>query len=441
MIYETIKSYKGNAIHDCSGTYSYKDLLNQILIYDQIFLKKINNHDNVILLSDYNFYSISLLLCLAKKNINIIPIINTTQKEFDEKVAESIPDYIIEISKNGKFKIEKLKKNGTLKNKDKVTSLGSTGIILFSSGTTGKPKLMIQNLSQIIKNIQKPKRQKSLIFILFLMFDHIGGINTLFQCLKNGVPIVIPSSRNPSSIIELIDNYKVNVLPTSPTFLNMMLMDEKFDENKLKSLKLITYGTERMPKNLLEKLNKSLPKVRLMQTFGTSETGILKTKSMSSDSLFFKIIDENQQYKIVDNELYLKSNTSVGKYINHQNSSFIKGGWFKTGDIVETNKEGYIKIIGRKNKVINVGGLKVMPNEVENIINSHKDVIDSTVYGEQNNITGNIVCANIVSKNKNKLELRKEIKKLCLLKLDKYKVPIKIKFENLQMNNRGKKLN
>jgi acyl-coenzyme A synthetase/AMP-(fatty) acid ligase len=218
-------------------------------------------------------------------------------------------------------------------------------------------------------------------------------------------------------------------------------MDEKFDENKLKSLKLITYGTERMPKNLLEKLNKSLPKVRLMQTFGTSETGILKTKSMSSDSLFFKIIDENQQYKIVDNELYLKSNTSVGKYINHQNSSFIKGGWFKTGDIVETNNEGYIKIIGRKNKVINVGGLKVMPNEVENIINSHKDVIDSTVYGEQNNITGYIVCANIVSKNKNKLELRKEIKKLCLLKLDKYKVPIKIKFENLQMNNRGKKLN
>ena len=440
MIYDIIKSYQGNAIYDNNGIYTYKDLNKQIDLYDKIISGKIKDNDNVILLSDYNFYSISLLLSLSKKNINIIPLIKTTQKEFEEKVTESIPDYIIKISKNGKLIIEKLKINGVLKDKNKVTSLGSTGIILFSSGTTGKPKLMIQNLSQIIQNIQKPRRQKSLIFLLFLMFDHIGGINTLFQCLKNGAPIVIPTSRNPSSIIELIENHKVNVLPTSPTFLNMMLMDEKFNEEKLDSLKLITYGTERMPKTLLEKINKNLPKVKLLQTFGTSETGILKTKSMSSDSLFFKIIDENQQYKIIDNELYLKSNTSVGKYLNHKNSSFIKDGWFKTGDIVETNEKGYIKIIGRKNKIINVGGLKVMPNEVESIINSIDEVIDSTVYGEPNNITGNIVCAKIVTKTDNKPELKKKIKKLCISKLDKYKIPVRINFSDLEMNSRGKKL-
>ena len=141
-------------------------------MYDKIISGKIKDNDNVILLSDYNFYSISLLLSLSKKNINIIPLIKTTQKEFEEKVTESIPDYIIKISKNGKLIIEKLKINGVLKDKNKVTSLGSTGIILFSSGTTGKPKLMIQNLSQIIQNIQKPRRQKSLIFLLFLMFDN-----------------------------------------------------------------------------------------------------------------------------------------------------------------------------------------------------------------------------------------------------------------------------
>ena len=196
-----------------------------------------------------------------------------------------------------------------------------------------------------------------------------------------------------------------------------------------------------MPNNLLKKINNCLPKIKLLQTFGTSETGILKTRSMSSDSLFFKIVDENQDYKIVDNELYIKSNTSVGKYLNYQNTSFTDGGWFKTGDIVETNDKGYIKIIGRKNKVINVGGLKVMPNEVENIINTIEEVIDSTVYGEVNNITGNIVCANIVTKTQNKLALKKKIKKICISKLDKYKVPVKIKFSNLEINSRGKKKN
>ena len=205
------------------------------------------------------FYKSSAII--IEKKVNIIPIIKTTQKELEEKIEESCPDHIISIEKAGKLVITKQDSKKILDEKEKVTSLGDTGIILFSSGTTGKPKIMIQNLTQIINNIKEPKRQKSLIFILFLMFDHIGGINTLFQCLKNGTPFVIPSSRNPSEIIKLINQHQVNVLPTSPTFLNMMLMDDEFDENKLNSLKLITYGTERMPNSLLNKINNCLPKI------------------------------------------------------------------------------------------------------------------------------------------------------------------------------------
>ena len=83
-----------------------------------------------------------------------------------------------------------------------------------------------------------------------------------------------------------------------------------------------------------------------MQTFGTSETGIVKTKSKSSNSLYFKIIDS--EFKVVENELFLKTKTQINKYEGLQSDSFTDDGWFKTGDIVDVDSEGYIKIISRK---------------------------------------------------------------------------------------------
>jgi len=218
------------------------------------------------------------------------------------------------------------------------------------------------------------------------------------------------------------------------------MIDESFDSSKLKSLKLITYGTERMSEVILNKLNLNLPKVKLLQTFGTSETGILKTQSKSSNSLFFKIIDDGKEYKIVDDELYLRSKTQVKGYINYNNDNFLSDGWYATGDLVETDVDGYIKIIGRKNKIINVGGLKVLPKEIEDVINSVNGVDDSTVFSEPNNIVGNIVCAKIFTQLENTKELKLEIKSVCRKNLDKYKVPVKLFFEKLEVTERGKKL-
>jgi acyl-coenzyme A synthetase/AMP-(fatty) acid ligase len=272
------------------------------------------------------------------------------------------------------------------------------------------------------------------------MFDHIGGLNTLFNCLINGSPFVIPKDRNPSLVISIINKHQVNILPTTPTFLNLFMMDESFNYDNLKSLKLITYGTERMSGVILNKLNLNLPRVKLLQTFGTSETGILKTQSKSSNSLFFKIVDDEKEFKIEGDELYLRSKTQVNGYVNHSNDNFLKDGWYATGDLVESDEEGYIKIIGRKNKIINVGGLKVLPKEIEDVINLVNGVDDSTVFSERNNLVGNIVCAKIFTQLENIKELKSEIKSICRKNLDKYKVPVKLYFEKLEMSNRGKKL-
>ena len=147
-------------------------------------------------------------------------------------------------------------------------------------------------------------------------------------------------------------------------------------------LKLITYGTEPMPKSLLDILKTKAPKIRLIQTFGTSETGIMKTKSKSSSSLLIKFDDDNQEVKIIDGELWIKSKTRVLGYINHNNDSFTDDGWFRTGDLVEDKGDGYYKIVGRKSKVINVGGEKVLPIEVESIILELSFVQDCTVFAK-----------------------------------------------------------
>ena len=436
MIKDIIKNYSGVSVIDSGSSYSYDDLHNQISKYEQELYDKIIDNENILIYSDYNFFSISLLLFLSSKNVNIIPIVKTTAKEIDIKISESNPNKIINVSSDGEIEI----KTCPVNNKKKLSVIkGSTGLVLFSSGTSGKPKLMIQNLSSLISSIPVPRRQKSLIFLIFLMFDHIGGINTLLRCLISGSPIVIPKDRSTSTIIHLIEKFNVNVLPTSPTFLNLLFLDNGFSINSFKSLKMITYGTERMPENLLKKINKILPRVKLLQTFGTSETGILKTSSKSSDSLLFKIVDNDNTHKIVDGELYLKSNNTVSGYENQESTNFLDNGWYKTGDLVEEFEDGYIKIIGRKNNLINVGGLKVFPSEVEQIINEIDGILDSTVYGEFNNITGNIVCAKIYTNLENTIFLKSKIKSHCRQNLDKYKIPVRIIFSSLKINSRGKK--
>ena len=143
--------------------------------------------------------------------------------------------------------------------------------------------------------------------LVFLMFDHIGGINTMLNILSTGATMIIPQNRNADDVCKLINEYKIAVLPASPTFLNLILIGKSYEKYDLSSLRMITYGTETMPEGLLNRLKSVFTKVKFLQTFGTSETGIASTSSKSSDSTFMKIGDENLEYKIVDGELWLKS--------------------------------------------------------------------------------------------------------------------------------------
>ena len=218
-------------------------------------------------------------------------------------------------------------------------------------------------------------------------------------------------------------------------------MNASHTKYNLKSLRMVTYGTEVMPESLLQRLKCVFPKIKFLQTFGTSETGIANTFSQSSNSTFMKIDDPNLDYKIVDNELWLKSKTQVIGYLNSSMENFTDDGWFKTGDLVETD-DAYIKIVGRNKEIINVGGEKVLPNEVESILLSNNEIADVIVYGEVNIFTGQtVVCDVVLKTHTEKSDIKKIIRKYCKGKLANYKIPTKVNVvHKTNFSNRFKKI-
>jgi len=431
------------AIVDNSISYSYEELYKKINFYI-IQLKSKNIQKKIVyLLSDYSFNSISLFFALTHCRNIIVPVVSENVNEQNQRMDILSPDYILsflnsfgEISYTER-KAKNIKRHLLI---EELFQKDNPGIVLFSSGTTGKPKAMIHDLNSLLKNFLG-KRKKGLNFILMLLFDHIGGLNTLFNCLSMGSTVIVPGQKTPEGISSQIDKYKINVLPSSPTFLNLILIGKFYEKYSFDSLKLITYGTERMSQSLLNRLKDIFPRVKFLQTFGTSETGIASTTSESSSSTFFKIDKGSQEYKIINNELWLRSNTQIKGYINSSNESFTEDGWFKTGDLVE-KKGDFLKIIGRKTEVINVGGEKVIASEIENTILELKEIIDCTVKGQSNPITGQYVVAEVITNYNDKKKIKLLIKSHCKNKLESYKIPVKIKFiETLKHTQRFKKYN
>lgn len=439
--FKKIKKYRDDiSIIDRDSTYTYDELINKVEYYLKYLRNQgIESGDVVFLLSDYSFNSIALFLSLIFNQNIAVPVTSEKDEEIKQRISVVDPDYIVNL-RNESLQNLNSKSRNRHHLLQEVISSDAPGLILFSSGSTGEPKAMVHNLNSLLDQYLDRKK-RNMNFLVFLMFDHIGGLNTLMGCLAMGAKIVLPKNRKPEEICRLIEQYEIHVLPTSPTFLNLILISESYKRYDLSSLKLITYGTEPMPDSLLEKLKRVFPKVKFLQTFGTSETGIAKTKSRSSSSTFLKIDDSDQEYKIVEGELWLRSKTQTLGYINHSNDRFTEDGWFKTGDLVE-EKDGYLKIKGRNKELINVGGEKVLPAEVESVILELSEVLDCTVKAGENPITGQMVVANIKPKEKSNLKkLKKKIIQHCKTKLDSFKVPAKISFvDEIDFSDRFKKV-
>lgn len=416
------------ALYSDNEAYSYDWLLNRIKYWSDYFVSKnIKSFSIVLVKTSNNHDAIAIFLACIVNKITIIPITPSQFNKIDEILEISTPDFIIDLTLE---EVELLTNSNETITKNslysKLVAEDSGGLVLFSSGTTGVSKATLHSFNRLLFKYEKVR--KDYITLAFMFIDHIGGVDTLLYCLSNISTIVLANNRTTNNICNLIEKHKIEVLPTTPSFLNLLLLSGDYEKYDLSSLKYITYGTEPMPKTTLEKCNIIFKNVNIIQKFGATEVGTLGTKSESSNSTWMKLGGVGFETRIRENKLEIKSHSAMLGYLNAPDP-FTIDGWFKTNDNVEI-KDGFYRILGRDSEIINVGGEKVFPAEVENIILQLEEIIDARVFGKSNSILGNIVACEVVVKdnNINKKDIKNKIKQLCKLKLDEYKVPVKISF-------------
>ena len=392
-------------------------------------LSQIKCGDVVAIIGDFNPPSILTLLRLIDLGAIIVPLTNDTANEHEYFFDAALVDVVV---KDGAVKRRTHQR--THKLIEDLRAKKHAGLVLFSTGTTGRPKAILHDLTFFLKRFETPR--PTLRTINFLLFDHIGGINTLLHTLFNKGVVVAPEARTVNSILETCRTYDVEVLPTTPTFLRMMLMSGAIPNAVPSSLKVVTYGTERMDQPTLDELCKLLPKIDFRQTFGMSELGILRVKSEARNSLFMKIGGEGVETKVVNNVLQIRSPNRMLGYLN-ASSPFDSAGWYDTKDVVE-EKSGFYKIVGRVSDIINVGGLKFMASEVERVALEFPNVSLVSAYSRRNPITGEHVELRVQPLKENLVD-KDALMSYLKSKLQPHMVPKRIIIQDVSVGHRFKK--
>ena len=186
----------------------FSDIINE----KKINLASVKPGDVVALIGDFNANSISTLLRLIDLKAIIVPLTTDTENDHEYFFDSAYVDIVI---KEGN--IRHIKHPRRHKLIEDLRNKSHAGLVLFSTGTTGRPKAILHDMTFFLERFQTPR--PTLKIINFLLFDHIGGINTLLHTIFNKGVVVAPKNRNVDSILKTCAKYNVEVLPTTPTFL------------------------------------------------------------------------------------------------------------------------------------------------------------------------------------------------------------------------------
>ncbi len=316
---------------------------------------------------------------------------------------------------------------------------GNPGLIVFTSGSSGKPKAILHDVERVASKFVAPRRGWRMV--LFLLIDHFGGFNTLLACLAYGGTGVCVDSRTPVDVCAAIESSRADLLPTTPTFLSVLIASGAWRSHDLSSITLVTYGAEPMAESTLRRLPGVFPTADFKQTYGLSELGVLRSASPKSDSLWLRVGGQDFETRVVAGILHIKSKSSMLGYLNAP-SSIDADGWMNTGDMVEEEGD-LIKLIGRQSDVINVGGQKVFPVEVEAVLLANPEVVEATVFAIPHPVLGQVVGArlSLLAEFDEKAVLEK-IKTHCKAQLQKYKIPMRFEIVGVDRHasDRGKKV-
>lgn len=301
-------------------------------------------------------------------------------------------------------------------------------ITIFTSGTTGQPKEVHHSYKSLSRAVKKGEKFGNNIWGFAYNPTHMAGLQVFFQALCNGNPLINVFNKDRQYVLDKINDFRITHISATPTFYRLLLPVERSCENVMR----VTLGGEKSGENLYRVIRQIFPNAKITNVYASTEAGTL----FASKGDFFKIPDTiRDKFKVIDDELYIHESL-----LGRSTSFKLKDGYYASGDLIEwvDAEEGLFRFKSRKNELINVGGYKVNPTEVEETLRGIDGVIDSHVFGKSNSILGNVLCADIVKDDNTPLTeigLRAELKNW----LQDFKIPRRIRFvESLSVTRTGK---
>ena len=338
--------------------------------------------------------------------------------------------------------------------------------ILFTSGTTGKPKgvrIVHRNfihsairLEQYMEMLGVTRPGEVCKTLVVAPLFHVMALQEQFlPSMRMGNTVVMLSALNIQAFLELVEKERIDFLVGSPAIYRILLGSEDLKKYDLSSIKIAGFGAAPMSPDLMAEMKKAFVNAKFFNGFGLTEASIslaaldLECKerptSIGHPSLGCeaRIVDEQMKEapRGVVGEIAVKGpNVADGYYHNPEETEKVfREGWFLTGDLGKFDEEGFFYVVSRKKDMINRGGENVYPVEVENIIYLHPKVLEVAVYGVPDKVMGEKVAAALVAVPGTTPTIE-EIKEFCSDKLAKYKIPEHINFVASLPKNAGGKV-
>ena len=269
-------------------------------------------------------------------------------------------------------------------------------LILRSGGTTAGPRHIVHRFSRFLGGYRVKDRDECRMMILYAA-DHVAGIDSFLQALHRGATMVLPEDWTAEAIGSAIQAGRVDTISATPSMLKFLLLAGLSETTDLSSVATIAHGAEEMPLSLKKRLTDVFPNARFRNRYGMTELGALPVRSDPAEPDAFFLEQDGYAWKIENGELFIKSPARfVGTLEDGPACS--SDPWYPTGDHAEYTESGSVRILGRQDSMINVGGTKVFASQVENLLLSSDAVVDATVFPAHNDITGESVAAWVVFK-------------------------------------------
>ena len=301
----------------------------------------------------------------------------------------------------------------------------SSKITLFTSGTSGLPKKIEHTISTLTRSVKIGSKFRDNVWGLTYNPSHMAGLQVLFQAVLNQNTMINLYKLSPWLVSQKINQFGITHLSGTPTFYRLFLAIAESND----TLEQLTFGGEKSSSELIGRVTELFPNARISNIYASTEAGSL----LLSDGDIFRIPQSlDGLVKVENNELYVHQ-TLLGK------GDFKSGDWFGTGDRVEyaDKNQTRFRFIGRATDMLNIGGYKVNPHEIEALLRSFEGIIDCRVYAKANSVLGKILSADVVCRNDIYTEI--DLKSRLRVSLSPYKVPRKIYFkEKLKLNRSGK---